>query len=499
MKVMLIEDESLAMDELRHLMKPYEDKHEIVGFDNGEDALAHALRWVPDIVISDIRMPGLDGLEVIRRLIEQYPRLQAVMLSGYNDFEYARSALKLGAKEYLLKPVPAPELYAAMDRMVEAARREEKKSRQERNWTLSMKVRGLNGAGEEAEGRQEPIGDWIMISVLLDNWNSPIIWPQNETSAVMVAEWLRTEIHPGADCFDMDEHLRMILIPAVETDRESGIRQKANRIHDFIRRSANVVHTAYRLKTSRESMKETYERCLQLLESQVRLGESTFMPVLGRSVAVQPFWDGARRIEQHVRDAEYAKMQMELRRLLDVLRREGITLKQSSVLLSDLFYALKFKFSDMQSELEAVDADSIYDYLKTCQGDEMVLALLTERMASLMADSEHVLPNPKQIIPPLLDYIQQHYGESVQLKDFAAKYHVSIGYLSKLFKSETGDHFSDYLIRVRMNKAQELLDTGYKKITEIGKLVGYEDPKHFSQTFKRWIGVTPQQYKRNEQ
>ena len=128
----------------------------------------------------------------------------------------------------------------------------------------------------------------------------------------------------------------------------------------------------------------------------------------------------------------------------------------------------------------------------------MVLAWLAERLAGLMVEVDHAIPNPKQIIPPLLDFIQQHYGEAVHLQDFAAKYHVSVSYLSKLFKSETGDHFSDYLIRIRMNKAKELLDAGYKKITEIGKLVGYEDPKFFSQTFKRWIGVTPQQYKRNE-
>ena len=141
----------------------------------------------------------------------------------------------------------------------------------------------------------------------------------------------------------------MILIPSAETDRESGIRHKANRIHNFIRRSANVVHTAYRLKTSRETMKDAYECCLQLLESQVRLGESTFMPA-GRSVSVLSFWDSARRIENHVRDAEFAKLQIELRRMLEALRREGITLKQSSVLLSDLFYALKYKIPDTQSE-----------------------------------------------------------------------------------------------------------------------------------------------------
>ncbi|MFC5468505.1 response regulator [Cohnella suwonensis] len=496
MKIMLIEDEALAMDELRHLMKPYEDKHEIVGFDNGEEALDYAYRWLPDIVVSDIRMPGMDGLEVIRRMIERHPRLQAIMLSGYNDFEYARGALKLGAKEYLLKPVPAAELYAAVDRMIEDARKEEEKSRQERNWSLSMKVRGLE-SGEETGITDEPSGEWLIVAILADNWNSPATWSRSGIPVSAAAQWLRSEIDSGADCFDVDAHLRIMLIPA-STDRESGMRHKANRIHDYFRESVNVVHTVYRLKASRDSMKEAYERCLQLLESQVRLGQSTFMPATGRNVAVQPFWDSARRIEQHVREADYAMLQLESRRLVDALRRAEVTLKQSSVLLSDLFYALKYKMSELHGEAEAVDADSIYDFLKTCLDEASVQAWLTERLIGLMSGTEQALPNPKMIIPPLLDHIHHHYAETVRLQDFAAKYHVSIGYLSKLFKSETGDHFSDYLIRVRMNKAKELLDAGYKKITDIGKLVGYEDPKFFSQTFKRWIGVTPQQYKRND-
>ena len=88
----------------------------------------HAQKEVPDIVISDIRMPGLNGLETLQKLMLVNPQLQAVMLSGYNDFEYARTALKLGAKEYLLKPVITKDLYDVLDRLIATVSLEEQKS-----------------------------------------------------------------------------------------------------------------------------------------------------------------------------------------------------------------------------------------------------------------------------------------------------------------------------------------------------------------------------------
>lgn len=187
---------------------------------------------------------------------------------------------------------------------------------------------------------------------------------------------------------------------------------------------------------------------------------------------------------------------MDLRKMLDDLRRDGITLKQTSVLLSDFLYALKYKITE--ADWEAISEDLIYDFLKTCRSDEALLDWLKDRLTGLMAGVDHTMPQPKQFIPALLDYLSKHYAETVYLQDFASRYHVSIGYLSKLFKAETGYNFSDYLIHIRMNKAIELLDGGYKRVAEISRLVGYEDPKFFSQTFKRFTGVTPQEYKRKE-
>jgi two-component system response regulator YesN len=138
----------------------------------------------------------------------------------------------------------------------------------------------------------------------------------------------------------------------------------------------------------------------------------------------------------------------------------------------------------------------MYEFIKSCDTYSMLQEWLLGKLGGMMAGNSLDMSHPKQIIPLLLDYVQQNYSETIHLQDFAVKYHLSTGYLSKLFKSETGSNFSEYIVEIRMNKAQELINGGYKKISEISKMVGYEDSKFFSQTFKRWSGVTPQDYKK---
>lgn len=493
MKITLIEDELLALDELWYLMKPYETLHTVVGFKSGEEALADAKLSSPDIVISDIRMPGLNGLKVVEELITLQPRTQAIMLSGYNDFEYARIAMKFGAKEYLLKPVLASDLYSVVDRMIAAVRKEEEKSRLELHWSLSRSIRGI------LEGKEDSIneltGDWLLVVILLENWNSFYLWAHSGISASDISSWLRNEGNVDAECFDMDEHLRIAMWPLNNQERDGVLRQRVNRLYEYLCLQGLVVHCVYKHRKIPQSLAGIYKQCLNQLEAQLCLGESTFMQI-EQPVVTQSFWDSARRIEQHLREQDYAKFQLELRRMIEGLQRARTTLKQTSVLLVDFLYALKFKLNDNQFVLDTAGSDSLYEVLKSCREETMLVEWLSSKLVSLMAVREKKILEPKQIIPSLMEYAQQHYGEVVHLQDFATKHHVSISYLSKLFKTETGDNFSDYIIRLRINKARELLDNGYKRIAEIGKLVGYEDPKFFSQTFKRWTGVTPQEYKR---
>lgn len=495
MIIYIIEDEYLALEELLQVLEPYMSEHKVLGFKNGEDALQHARRETPDIIISDIRMPGLSGLETLRRLAELNPRVQAAMLSGFGDFEYARTALKLGAKEYVLKPAKDSELFAVLDRLIGEAEKEALEARMAVDWSFTRRIRGLADKGDTTSEAQLA-GKWIMLGLLNVNWKSASTWTTNGLAPSAASEWLTAHVHPSAKCFDLDGHLRIVLLPVSHADKDDFIRQRALRVHDHMQAGVRIVHTAY-VKTEQQSLETAYQQLQQLLESQVRLGISTFM-LLDHPPSLLPMWENARMIEKHVANAEYAKLGLELRRLLDNFRRSAVTMKQVSEFLSDFMYAVKYNLNRSKPEAESLSQDSIYEYLKTCDDYVALHDWLLDKLSRVMPVPGTETSQPKQIIPSIMEYVKQYYDQTIHLQDFATKHHVSIGHLSKLFKAETGTNFSDYIIQVRMAKAQELIAGGYKKISEISKLVGYEDPKFFSQTFKKWLGVTPQDYKNKE-
>src|SRR6266496_1221041 len=120
MNILVIEDEPLALDDLLGMLQAFDGAHRIAGCASGVEALDYAETTPPDLVITDIRMPEIDGLELVRQLKARIPQLAAIVLSGYSEFEYARTSLRLGIADYLLKPVRTDALHQAVARALEA-------------------------------------------------------------------------------------------------------------------------------------------------------------------------------------------------------------------------------------------------------------------------------------------------------------------------------------------------------------------------------------------
>src|SRR4029450_1492584 len=120
MNILVVEDEPLALDDLLGMLQAFDSAHRITGCASGVEALIHAETTPPDLVIPHIRMPEIDGPELVRKLKVRAPQLAAIVLSGYSEFEYARTSLRLGIGDYLLKPVRKDVLHQAVTRALEA-------------------------------------------------------------------------------------------------------------------------------------------------------------------------------------------------------------------------------------------------------------------------------------------------------------------------------------------------------------------------------------------
>ncbi|HEU5097679.1 MAG TPA: response regulator, partial [Roseiflexaceae bacterium] len=174
MNILVVEDEPLALDDLLGMLAPFADAHQIIGCASGAEALAAAKTAAPDLVITDIRMPEIDGLELVRRLKQQAPHLVAIVLSGYSEFEYARTGMRLGISDYLLKPVPTEALCQAVARGLDAAADTRARDSRVREAQLARLLLG----GQRAALAEPNLlaGVWGLIILICENWESPTIW-----------------------------------------------------------------------------------------------------------------------------------------------------------------------------------------------------------------------------------------------------------------------------------------------------------------------------------
>jgi YesN/AraC family two-component response regulator len=151
---------------------------------------------------------------------------------------------------------------------------------------------------------------------------------------------------------------------------------------------------------------------------------------------------------------------------------------------------MEIQTMNLQEDLKIIYEFSLYDELAEW---------LENKIWGLYHDNVNQSIKPKDLIPLVLQWIHSNYQYNISLQQFAADHHVSLGYLSRLFKVQMEDTFSDYLIRYRIEKAKDLLTEGRVRLSDVSSMVGYEDAKHFSQLFKKIVGEPPVAFvKRNQ-
>ena len=176
MNLFLVEDEQWALAELKTLFKRYEPQHRVLAFENGEAALEAAKTIVPHLVLTDITMPGIDGVELLAALGRQHPEAKGIILSVHDDFGYAQRGMQTGVTDYLLKPVRKETLYKAVDRMLTRIEEESRGRSDRTQWSLLQR---LLSADEIEHGKQQAAAEpqrMLMVLLLLENWASPNTW-----------------------------------------------------------------------------------------------------------------------------------------------------------------------------------------------------------------------------------------------------------------------------------------------------------------------------------
>ncbi len=519
-KLLIVEDEDMLREALLAGVDWAGLGYEARGAEDGEQAFALALEFKPDIVLTDIRMPFMDGLQLSAKLKEALPGTMVAILSGHDEFAYAQEALKLGVREYLQKPVPPEDLVKAvkrLERQVDAARvREHQMSRMRLQLDQAMPLmrqKLLNQLLERelSQAEAEDMLRFVGTPLSGESFTVCLIDFEPEKGAARdgaliecaALDIVKSEAKTDAAVFELNRG-GAALIYCARTKYKEKERAFVAALIELIRgelyEQLDLATTAAIGEPVDElsELNRSYLSARQALRSRATLGRYNTYDAFERreEARLYPF-DESKELLTRLKQGSGTELEEGVVRFFETLRSAGIlSVENLRVLTIDLLNGA-FKLLTEAGKADPARADEAYrrafaaQSLDDCR--DIVLDQLTEAHR-LIEEARSTCGN--QLIEGACAYIARHYADQdMSLNAAAAHVFVSPTYLSILFKKKLGVTFIDYLINLRLEKAKELLRDTAKRTYEVAAETGYGDPQYFSVCFKKFTGLTPTEYR----
>ena len=477
-RVLLVDDEEDIREGISRKMDWLGLGFSLVGeAANGQDALELAESLRPDVILTDIKMPFMDGLELCRILTDRLPAARFVVFSGFDAFEYAKQAIQMNVVEYILKPINADELSAVLRRLKDQLD-------QERAARLDIDLQGEEwavGLAYIGSDRRDALSTLSVQKLLEESLTADRcrLTLYNDWVAVIVS---LTESFTIYDLIRVLDRVCTLAASYLGLTLTVGVGAPCKELSGMAR-SAAEARTALEYRSMVGRGQVIYIGDLEPDGGQVLTFEEADERTLTAAVRLgseQEVRDAAAALAGKIREAnpsagQYNLFLMELvTHLMKMTRRSGVGVEE----VFGTGFSLPIQDSALPS-LEELEGWCAERYLR--------LRTLIRRRQTDSAG---------QTVEAAKEYIRQHYAESdLSVEKLCAYLHLSSTYFSTLFKRETGTSFTAYVTTVRMEAAAEAIRGTEEKTYLIAQRCGYEDPNYFSYVFKRHFGVTPTKYR----
>lgn len=524
MKVMIVEDEPRVREGLSESIDWNEHGMELVGTaENGLDGLEAFRRYRPDLVLADVRMPVMDGLQMAEQIVEEQPETLLIVLTGYDEFEYAQKAIRLGVRNYLLKPIGKrqllEELQSARDDWREALDRKHDTEAIRRSMERQLPVLRsafmedwLNGEGK----RTGPIGEKIAFFDL----------PLDDTglAAVAVFELDRTE-SPADDPllqFAMhnivSEQLGGCGISHLRGNGQTVVIYQSVTAKDSLKELLLWVERAKReaaryLKVSitvgvgsrvvpLAEVPAVFTEAQQALRLKLSVGAGLVLYedlVLPPSGHLPLLTDSDQTLIVHcVELNDEAELERVIRQFFDSAKRLDPPHKYPEELFfpfAGLFVSLVHRLGrGVRSVLDEEDY-KLFRYPERFRSLDEMGRWWCERFIRISLQFDHYRKARKvKLMEAVMTYVEEHIFDKITREDAAEHIRINSSYLSRLFREVTGEAFSDFVLRKKMEKAMSLLQEEQALVYEVADRLGYKDPSYFSRVFKKYTGRSPSDF-----
>ncbi len=488
--------------------------------DNGEEALELAEQLRPDVVLTDIKMPFMDGLELCRRLKQFLPGAGLVVFSGFDDFEYARQAVGMGVFEYILKPITAPELSEVLTRLRERLDRQRMERRDmetlRRRYEESLPVlrelfytRLLNGQLSPGQVRERavryeidlPDGLWTVALVHVD------IPGRDELLLLSAQSFLQEHFHleGGQGRVVLYGDLAALLVRLPDMNRLYPLLEELERLSRLSQSYLGISLTAGVGLPCQgpEELHRSLDGARSALDYRVLMGGSRVIYIgdlePNAAAALSFEEEDQRALSAAIKLGTPEQVKGMIQALVSRISQAGLALSQGHLFLLELVTCLLRLTRSAEVSVEEVfgegfaGAVSISDFPSLeALGDWLEARCL--RLHELLGRQRTDLA--WSMVERAKDYIARHYAdEQLSVESLCSHIHLSPTYFSTLFKRETGISFTAYVTQVRMEEAVRLLRETDEKTYRIAEQTGYSDPNYFSYVFKKRFGVSPSKFR----
>ena len=542
LQVMILDDEYIILDGLCSF--PWSDygyqvaataKNGLEGLEKLKNGWTNKLEHIkPDLILTDVRMPGMDGLDFAERAHEMYPDTVIVILTGYDSFAYAQKAISIGVKEYLLKPIDYDELKNMAARLAEEIRAKKEEQQEVRDLQkyfnqsvpelrskfagnlLYGRIQGKGVVQEQAKSLKLTIekyivcvgrkvvgekqlheGDkWIeefacinIFEEIFNNYNIQVLSDYNTATAEYNFILLFAKEEENQKCMD----LALQACGKIQEEVERYLKAYMNfGISD-------ISEDEYQANAQYRKAQKACRQCIYL-GANIILKYEDLQYEEQKDFVITP---GERmHFMMTLFQESFEKAEDELRQLFAKAPEDGEAVKFAAMDL--LFGCMKFPYTcavDSEIHNKNWNFSVLQDGVKRisqCETTEEVLTCMFNLFGTLIKqNTEGSDERNQKLVQSILSYIEKNFATDISMDDLTEKFHVSRTYISRLLKKYAGKSFLEYLTDVRFKHVEKLIADDRYKQYEIAEMVGYKDFGYYIKVFKKRYGITPNEFRKH--
>lgn len=537
-KIAIIDDERQVLQGMKRAIPWDELDAEWVGEAmNGEDGLQIIRTTQPDIVITDIYMPVMNGLDMMEQLRKEGFQGKIIILSGYSDFEHARQALRFQVSDYVSKPISLPTLKSILGKVVqELVEEEEKRIRQgelelkmtlyepfiEKEWVRSAAVGTLDKSYRNNTQLPPPYRYWlerqhvtIGIDLIRDERASTLSvsdWNLFRFAVSNIACEVARKLYPDMEYAELQSTRALLIIHPEAEDPEQMERKLEElgiKLIDSIGRYLKLVIRIGigGLKESWTKIPDSTEEAFRALDqraSRITSAHEVYLYREGKISEQEYVTLFPVKFSYKLASAMKASQEAEAQQLVfdyiaELQKQNGITPGYVQILGSELWGIITYSLYESGLVLDDLFTnDQIVKEIGNLVLPDQLAEWLTAKISAICSSrqwkgsSKH-----RQVVDFMTNYIHEHYAEELTLAELSDMVFISRNHLSIIFKNITGETFNNYLTRVRIEKARELLLERNMLVYEVAERVGYKNIPYFSTLFKKISGMNPTELIKN--